>query len=220
MTAAPSTPLRVLVADDDRLMLSAVRRALDSFGAVDVVAALHDPMDVLPAVREVQPDVVLLDLRMPQLDGLTCLARVKRLFPELPVVMFSASADPSDLDRARAAGAQAYIVKTVDPCDLGTMILAAVRSPQFLVFRPDDATPEPPEPHARGLTERESVILCAVARGLTNKEIGRELWLSEQTVKFHLRNVYRKLGVTTRTEAARYAISRGVDVAARVSASA
>ena len=197
-------------------MLAAVRRALDRFDGVDVVGALHDATDVLPAIRDVRPDAVLLDVRMPQLDGLTCLERVKRLYPDLPVVMLSASADAPELARARAGGASGYIVKTVDPRELGAMILAAVRSAQFVVFRPDEAEPERRAVDPDGLTEREWVILRAVARGLTNKEIGRELWLSEQTVKFHLRNVYRKLEVGTRTEAARYAIRRGVDSAAPV----
>ncbi len=189
-------------------MLAAVRRALERFDGLEIVAALHDATDVLPAIREVRPDVVVLDIRMPQLDGLTCLERVKRLYPDVAVVMLSAFADARHVDGARDRGASGYIVKTVDPRELGTMILDAVRSPEFLVFQPEDA--EPQSRDAGGLSEREAVILRAVARGLTNKEIGRELWLSEQTVKFHLRNIYRKLGISSRTEAARYAHEHGL----------
>jgi two-component system response regulator DevR len=214
VTAAPRTPLRVLVADDHRLMLAAVRRALARSDAVEVVAELDDATKVLPTIGEVQPDVVLLDIRMPQLDGLTCLERVKRLHPEVHVVILSTFAGDDHLEAARDRGASGYVVKTVDPLELPAMITEAVRSPEFLVFRPDLPEPEAGDDD-HGLSERELTILRALARGLTNKQIGRELWVSEQTVKFHLRNIYRKLGISSRTEAARYALSRGLAAGAR-----
>ena len=213
LPAAPHTPLRVLVADDHRLMLAAVRRALARSEAVEVVAEVDDATKVVPTIGEVRPDVVLLDIRMPQLDGLTCLERVKRLHPDVHVVILSTFAGDDHLEAARDRGASGYVVKTVDPLELPAMITEAVRSPEFLVFRPD--LPEADADDDHGLSERELTILRALARGLTNKEIGRELWVSEQTVKFHLRNIYRKLGISSRTEAARYAIGRGLVAGAR-----
>jgi DNA-binding NarL/FixJ family response regulator len=211
MTAAQRSPLRILVADDHRLMLAAVRRALERSDAVEVVAELDDATKVLPAIGETDPDVLLLDLRMPQLDGLTCLERVRSRDPELEVVVLSTFADDDRIAEARDRGAAGYIVKTVDPLQLPRMIVDAVDSPEFLVFRP-----EPEEAATDGaaaaMSSRELVILRAVAEGRTNRAIADELWVSEQTVKFHLRNVYRKLGLANRTEAARYAIRQGLVV--------
>jgi two-component system, NarL family, response regulator DevR len=213
--AAPPEKLRVLVADDHRLMLAAVRRALDRASEVEVVGEVDDPRRVVPAVGELRPDVVLLDIRMPQLDGLTCLERLQRLYPDVAVVILSTFAGDEQVEAARDRGASGYIVKTVDPLGLASMIQAAVRSPEFLVFRPAPPDAGPAAEDELGLSAKELAILRALTRGLTNKEIGRELWISEQTVKFHLRNVYRKLELGSRAEAARYAIAQGLAAGSR-----
>jgi DNA-binding NarL/FixJ family response regulator len=220
VTAAPSKRLRVLVADDHRLMLAAVRRALERAGDVEVVGEVDDATRIVPVVGEVQPDVVLLDIRMPHLDGLTCLERLKRLYPDVAVVILSTFAGDEHLEAARDRGAAGYIVKTVDPLGLAAMIAEAVSSPTFVVFKPEAPEAEPSTGGHAGLSERELAILRALARGLTNKEIGRELWVSEQTVKFHLRNIYRKLDLGSRTEAARYAIAHGLATGPRLPAGA
>jgi DNA-binding NarL/FixJ family response regulator len=190
-------------------MLAAVRRALERSGDIDVVAEVSDATRVVPVVGETRPDVVLLDIRMPQLDGLTCLERIKRLYPDVAVVMLSTFEDDAQIDAARARGASGYVVKTADPLRLATMIVEAVKSPDFLVFRPEPTESERGD-REHDLSDRELTILRALAQGLTNKEIGRELWVSEQTVKFHLRNIYAKLGIRSRTEAVRYAITHGL----------
>ncbi|HZG35966.1 MAG TPA: response regulator transcription factor [Gaiellaceae bacterium] len=218
MSAAPPTVLRVLVADDHRLMLSAVRRALGRSDRLEVVGEVDEAMKVIPAVGELEPDVVLLDIRMPDLDGLTCLERLKRHHPEVAVVILSTFAGDDYVEAARARGAEGYIVKTVDPLGLPAMVCEAVASPEFVLFRPeiDEPVAEPQDAH--GLSEREVAIVRAVSRGLTNKEIGRELFVSEQTVKFHLRNIYRKLEIGSRAEAARWAIENGLAGASTPSA--
>lgn len=194
-------------------MLGAVRRALERSEHVEVVAELDDATKILPAIGASSPDVLLLDLRMPQLDGLTCLERVRKRYPDLHVVVLTTFAGDDRIEAARERGAAGYIVKTVDPLQLPRMIMDAVRSPEFLVFRPEprDAAGADGAP----ISARELSILRAVAEGHTNRAIARELWVSEQTVKFHLRNVYRKLGLANRTEAARYAISHGLVVPMR-----
>ena len=200
--------LRILVADDHRLMLAAVRRALSGEG-LEIVAEVSVGSRVVPAVREAKPDVVLLDLRMPELDGLSCLERLQKQHPEVAVIILSSYSDAGQIEAARQAGARGYVVKTIEPVDLEAVIREALASESFAVWgvaKPAVAAGAPPA----GLSEREAAVLEAVSRGLSNKEIGRQLWISEQTVKFHLRNVYRKLGITSRTEAARYAYRNGL----------
>ena len=202
-------PLRVLVADDHPLMLAAVRRLLEEAPNFEIVGEVSVGSHVLPAVNETHPDVVLLDVRMPELDGITCLQRLRKQDPDVAVVILSSYSDDEQIEAARAAGARGYVVKTVEPVDLPTVIRSALQDDAFRVW----GTPEPTQPDsavAPLLSEREGAVLEAVARGLSNREIGQQLWISEQTVKFHLRNVYRKLGVSSRTEAARYAYRSGL----------
>ena len=202
-------PLRVLVADDHPLMLAAVRRLLDEAPNFEIVGEVSVGSHVLPAVNETHPDVVLLDVRMPELDGFTCLQRLRKQDPDVAVVILSSYSDDVQIEAARAAGARGYVVKTVEPVDLPSVIRSALEDDAFRVWGTPVPTPResvvPPL-----LSEREVAVLEAVARGLSNREIGKQLWISEQTVKFHLRNVYRKLGVSSRTEAARYAYRSGL----------
>ena len=203
------TPLRVLVADDHRLMLAAVRRALADAPDFEIVHEVSVGSHVLPAVREHKPDVVLLDLRMPELDGLACLERLRKHEPSVAVVILSSYSDPEQIDAARKGGARGYVVKTVEPVDLATVLRTALSGTTFTVWGAEAEQSPAPVAGANALSERETAVLEAVARGLSNREIGRQLWISEQTVKFHLRNVYRKLGISSRTEAARYAYRTG-----------
>jgi DNA-binding NarL/FixJ family response regulator len=194
--------LKVLIADDHRLMLAGIRRALDQSGTVDVVGEVMSGAQVLPAVGRVEPDVVLLDIRMPDLDGFACLSRIRARHPQLPVVMLSTYADPEHIERARELGANAYIVKSVDPIDLVALLHEIVATDAFSVHGlPGAQDTNGPDT----LSEREVCVLRALVRGLSNRDIGKELWVTEQTVKFHLRNIYRKLEISSRTEAARYA---------------
>ena len=193
-------------------MLAAVRRALADAEDFEIVGEASVGSRVLPAVRETKPDVVLLDMRMPELDGLACLGRLRKHDPTIAVVILSSYSDEAQIEAAREAGALGYIVKTIEPVDLPAVLRNALAGNPFAVWGQE----EPQTGTAAGavaLSERETAVLSGVARGLSNKEIGRELWISEQTVKFHLRNLYRKLGVSSRTEAARYAYSAGVVVA-------
>jgi DNA-binding NarL/FixJ family response regulator len=198
----------VLVADDHRLMLAGIRRALDASGGVEVVGAVSTGSQVLPAIRETAPDVVLLDVRMPEVDGLTCLDRIRKHYPDVTVVMLSAAADTETVEEARRRGAAGYAVKGISPLELPAVITEALAGETFVVRGMPERSEggEGPE----GLSERELAVLRALARGLSNKEIGRELWVTEQTVKFHLRNIYRKLELANRTEAARYAYRHGL----------
>jgi DNA-binding NarL/FixJ family response regulator len=201
--------VRVLIADDHRLMVEGTKQALQRAGDFDVVAEAVNGVQVLPLVRRLKPDLVLLDLRMPQMDGLTCLAKIRKEFPDMKVAILSVSQDPELIQTALKRGANAYIVKTIDPDDLAGALRQALDGN---VFTTAGVTEDPAERAAKdvGLTERELGIVRAVARGLSNEAISKELWVAEQTVKFHLTNIYRKLGVSNRTEAARYAFEHGL----------
>ena len=196
--------MKVLVADDHRLMVEGIRRALEGADEIEVVGEASTGSQVLPLVRRLRPDVVLLDMRMPQMDGLTCLDQLRKSFPDVKVIVLSVFSDPERIQAAFKHGASGYIVKSVNPLDLPAAIRQAVDGTVFHAI----GLPEVDERSlgkAAGLTERELSILKAVAQGLSNAAIGKELWVTEQTVKFHLTNIYRKLDVSNRTEAVRYA---------------
>ena len=200
--------LKVLVADDHRLMLEGIRGALESVEDIEVVGEAHTGSQVLPLVGRTNPDIVLLDIRMPDMNGLACLDAIRQKYPKVKVVMLSAFGDPDHINSAFKRGATAYIVKTVNPVDLPSALRQAFEATVFQgvhVFSGGEDTGD-----KIGLTERELAMLKALARGLSNGAISREFWVTEQTVKFHLSNIYRKLGVANRTEAARFAFERGI----------
>ena len=197
--------MKVLIADDHRLVLDSVRRTLESAGDIEVVGEATNGGQVLPLVRRTAPDVLLLDLRMPKMDGLTCLEQVRKHCPAVKVVVLSAFTDTERIQAALTRGASGYIVKSVNPDDLPSAVRNAVDGTFFGPAGASGSDGDDDAVAAAGLTERELGILKALARGLSNQAIGKECWVSEQTVKFHLSNIYRKLGVANRTEAARFA---------------
>lgn len=200
---------KVIIADDHRLILDGIKRVLRSDGGFEVVGEATTGERVLSVVAQTNPDLVVLDLRMPGMDGLMCLDQIHKHHPAVKVVVLSVSTDPKLIESVLKRGASAYIVKSVNPIDLPGALRQAVEGTVFNAFGLPDAT-SAAAAKAAGLTDRETAILGALARGLSNDEIGKELWVAEQTVKFHLTNVYRKLGVANRTEAARYAYQQGL----------
>jgi DNA-binding NarL/FixJ family response regulator len=202
--------LKLLIADDHQLMLDAIRIALaEAEDDFEVVAATNRGTQVLPLVAQTQPDLVLLDLRMPAMDGMACLDLIRARHPRVKVVILSGIEDQDVVNSALARGATAFIRKHIDPRDLPSALRQAVAGTVFQTF----GAPAPQEPAAAkqaGLSERELSILEALSDGMSNKQIAKKLWVAEQTVKFHLTNIYRKLGVATRTEAVRYAYSHAL----------
>ncbi len=192
--------LKVLIADDHQLMLAAIRASLSHQDDIEVVGQADSGDKVLSLVKQTGPDVVLLDVRMPGMDGLTVLERLREQYPKISVVMLSRAA----LDR----GAAAFVLKHVDPRDLGSAVRQSVRGS---IFRPLDLVNAAQTAFEdAGLTKRELSILQELPAGGSNQQIARRLFLAEQTVKFHLTNIYRKLGVSTRTEALRHAYENGL----------
>jgi DNA-binding NarL/FixJ family response regulator len=201
--------LRVLLADDHPLMIAAVRSALESEKDFEIVGEATSGSQVMPLVSSARPDVVLIDLRLPEIDGLTCLERIRAKHPTVRVVLFSGVDDRAQIAVALERGACAYLVKSIHPGDLAAVIRQAVAGSFFCAAGLDKVAARSGA-HDAGLSGREAEILCSVARGLSNRAIAKELWLSDQTVKFHLHNIYRKLNVANRTEAAKYAFDHGL----------
>jgi DNA-binding NarL/FixJ family response regulator len=201
-------PIRVLIADDHRLVLEALKCALEPVPDIEVVAETNRAVQVLPLVREVAPDLVLLDYRMPDLDGLTILDRLRARHPEVAVVLLTGEDDGSVADAALERGASAFILKTFDVEELAPALRAALRGERIRILdRADDG--ERPG-LILGLTEREEEVLGLVALGLSNTRIAELLGVAPHTVKFHVSNVYAKLGAKSRIEAGVIAVRRGI----------
>ncbi len=195
--------LKVLVVDDHRLMLEAIQASLSRDDDIEVVGTADAGESVLPLVGQSGPDVVLLDVRMPGIDGLTVLERLREQYPSVAVVMFSGIEDPALVRAALERGAAAFVLKQVAARDLASVLRQSVGG---AIFRPLDALGVAEKASSEaGLTKRELSILAELPAGGSNRQIAQRLFLAEQTVKFHLTNIYRKLGVSTRTEALRYA---------------
>jgi DNA-binding NarL/FixJ family response regulator len=199
--------IRVLLADDHRLILEGLQLAFAEVDGIDVVGTASEGKQVLPLIARTNPDLVVLDMRLPDMDGLTCLDRIRKLHPSVKVVMLSAYDDRARMRTALKRGASAYIVKTVNPFDIPTALRQVFEPAIYFGTSPLE---DEEAAAAAGLTEREVAMLRAIARGLSNAAISKEFWVTEQTVKFHLTNIYRKLGVKNRTEATRYAYQNGL----------
>jgi DNA-binding NarL/FixJ family response regulator len=198
--------LRVLVAEDHPLMVEAVRLELGKSAEFEVVGVTESGSDVVALAKRVQPDLVLLDLSLPGVDGLEVLRTLRRDGSDAAVVVLSAYDDAGSVDNALRGGAAGFISKRIDPQDLPAALRQVLDS---TLFRPLEVPSEGPATADGGLTARELEVLRALLDGLSNKAIGERLWLSEQAVKARLTSLYRKLGASSRTEAVALAYGRG-----------
>ena len=157
--------IKVVIADDHRLIVEGIKRALEESNDFEVVGEASSGSQVLPLVARANPDLVLLDLRMPGADGLTCLSRIVKQHPSVKVVILSVSTDENVIQTVLKRGASAFIVKSINPIDLPSALRQAVEGTVYSAI----GLPESGENPARaaGLTERETAILSAVARGLS-----------------------------------------------------
>ena len=201
--AAVMGTIRVVLAEDHALMRDAVKLVFDAEADVDLVGEVANGNDLLPLLKRIETDFVLLDVQLPGLDGLGCLEAIAEHHPQVKVAMLTAVEDRNVIESAFRRGAHAYILKSVNPFDLP----AAIRQilDESVIHRAVDSGDGVAPSRPSILSEKEVAVLVELCHGHTNKQIAEELWLSEQTVKFHLRNVYRKLGIKSRTEALRFA---------------
>jgi len=205
-TSGKGQPIRVVLADDHELVLEGLRAVLQHEPDIEVVAAVTDGVRLLEAVRRLAPDLVVLDIRMPYADGLTCLQKIRQEGLETRVLILTAFDDRESVLRAFELEADGLALKTASP----QQTVAAIRQ----VFHGHMVFPRTAARWLKGrwraspaedpLSPREREVLALVAQGLTNAQIAERLTTSEHTVKFHLKNIYQKLGVTNRTEAAVY----------------
>ena len=201
--------VRVLIADDHQLTLEAVKAALLETQGIRIVAEASSGRQALAAVARSRPDAALIDMHMPgAIDGLTCAERIRKAYPDVRVVVISGFTDEASVKMAFRRGAHAFISKGVDPRDLGPTVRQCVRGTVF--HAPFDNALSGLEGLGEGLTEREMAVLKAVAAGLSNQAVAKHLWVTDHTVKFHLTNIFRKLQVNNRTEAARWAQQHGL----------
>jgi DNA-binding NarL/FixJ family response regulator len=206
MEADPA--LKVLVADDHPLILQGLRRTLDACEDIDVIGEARTGDEVMPLVERRRPDVVLLDMRMPGRASAECIRLIKESHPHVKTIVLSASEDRETIESAIHAGASAYVLKSVSALDIPSLVRQVAAG--YTVFHTPDDAAECPAGETPGLTSREATILAAIAGGKTTRAISAELWVTEHTVKFHLTNIYRKLGVSNRSGAVRYAFEHGL----------
>jgi two-component system nitrate/nitrite response regulator NarL len=170
--------MKVVIADDHQLVLNGIRSALNGAEDIEVIGEARRGSQVLPLVNQLRPDAVLLDIRMPEMDGIACLELIRKRFPEIRVVMLSVHNDAERIESALRRGASGYIVKSISPADLGAALRNAVEGTVFHAFGSPPGEGPASETAGMGLTERELSILRAVARGLSNRAIATELWVT------------------------------------------
>jgi len=203
--------VKVLITADHPLMLAGIRRALERSENIEVVGEAHSATEAMGLVERRRPDVDLMDLHMPGIQGSEHIEQVCRTWPEVKVVVLSATEDRSSIDSALNAGASAFVVQSVSSSEIaGIVRQVATGVVCHAPSRRSGSRNGSAESEGSDLTKQQRSILSAAARGLTTPEIGRELWISEHTVKFHLTNVYRKVGVSNRAGAVRYALVHGL----------
>ena len=204
--------IRLLIADDHAVVRTGLTQLLSDIEDVELVGAATDGEQAVSLCAELVPDVVLMDLEMPSLDGIEATRRIKKAQPDVAIVILTSFSDRERILRALDAGAAGYLLKDAEPDELTRAVHAAAQGEAPLDPRAGRAllSARTAGSPADALSEREREVLAMVAEGLPNKLIARELGISEKTVKAHLTSVFRRIGVTDRTQAALWAERNGV----------
>lgn len=215
LSSSEDRPLTAMLLDEHPLWLDAVEKILAQL-RIRTVEKLSDPAAAPALVEAIKPDLLVLDIEAGAAEGspllgLTSLRECCERVPSVRAIVFTNSNEPEHIEEAFASGAAAYVIKTAGHQDFASAIRQTFDQSIHFAYAPAPG-PIAPRPHGNdpGLTRREVEILRLVANGLTNGEVARTLFVTEQTVKFHLSNIYRKLGVANRTEASRWAQLRGI----------
>lgn len=207
--------MRVVVVDDHSLFRDGITSLLEAAGH-EVVEQSNDGLAAVQAVRRLKPDLVLMDISMPRMDGLTALETIKEEAPEIRVVILTVSDADEDLFAAIRAGADGYLLKDLNASEFLAMLdglnrgeAAITRKTAARLMSGFQNLARPPE-EVHQLTKREMQMLRWMGEGYSNKAIAEQLFISENTVKYHIRNILQKLGVQNRTEAVALALREGL----------
>ena len=215
-------PIRVLIVDDHTLFRRGIAAVLSSQQDMKVVGEASDGLEAIQKVKEIAPDVVLMDLNMPRCSGLEATQALQAEMPQVNILVLTVSDDKSDLFTAIKFDARGYILKNAEPEELthaifhiarGGVIISPLMATKLLTeFKDLSAETERESVHQADavLSPREGEVLQLVATGATNKEIGESLFISENTVKTHLQNIMEKLHLANRSQAAAYAVEKGL----------
>jgi NarL family two-component system response regulator LiaR len=206
-------PIRIMIADDHLLVRDGLNLLVSTFDDLEVVAVADDGEQAVRLCAEAHPDVILMDIVMPNMDGPTATARIREDWPDVQVLALTSFVEEDLVQRAFEAGAIGYLLKKASADELADAIRAAYQgrstidsdAMQLLV-----QSARRPPPLGHDLTEREQEVLALLARGLTNKEIAEELILSPATVRVYVSHILSKLGASNRTEAARLALDNNL----------
>ncbi len=208
--------IRVLIVDDHVVVRQGLWTFLELQEGIEVVGDAANGLDAIRLTETLRPDVILMDLVMPDMDGVVATERIKAAHPEIQVVVLTSFSDDTRIIQALRAGATGYLLKDVSPADLTRAVLTAYRGEAVLHpliakrLVQEIASPHPAPRGFEALTERELDVLRCIARGMTNVEIARHLEIREKTVKTHVGNILSKLGVSDRTQAAILALKNGL----------
>jgi two-component system, NarL family, response regulator LiaR len=216
MGMAKSRKIRVLVVDDHAVVRQGLRTFLGLQPDIEVAGEASGGAEAVSEAERTKPDVVLMDLLMPEMDGIEATRRIRENRPDTRVIVLTSFADDDKVFPAIRAGAIGYLLKDVKPTDLADTIRAAARGESRLA--PDitrkvlsGISGEAKTAGVEELTEREVDVLRRVTRGMSNKEIGGDLDIAEKTVKTHISSILSKLGLADRTQAAVWAVKRGLE---------
>ena len=205
--------IRVLIADDHGLVRAGLTELIGTFDGVEVIGSASGGAEAIAMVAEHRPDIVLMDLEMPGVDGIAATTEIHKQSPETRVVILTSFSDRDRILKALDAGAIGYLLKDAEPGELARGIAAAARGESPLDPRAAGtviaARIHAPEPRAV-ISIREREVLALLARGMANKEIARNLGISEKTVKAHLTSIFRQIKVSDRTQAALWARAQGI----------
>ena len=199
---------RVLVADDHPVVRTGLSAVIAEQSDLELVAEAENGARAVALYREHRPDVALMDLRMPVMDGVEAIRAITTEFPDARILALTTYEGDADIRRALEAGASGYLLKDMLLTEVLTAVRAVQRGERVIPIAVAARLAEFPE--RSDLTEREAEVLQLVARGLSNKEVARAIGRTDETVKIHLKNAFAKLAVADRTEAVTVALTRGL----------
>jgi DNA-binding NarL/FixJ family response regulator len=214
VTEEDAGPIKVLIVDDHGVVRMGLKAFFDLQDDIEVVGEAADGSEGVAMARRLKPDVVLMDLLMPTMDGVTAIGRIKSEMPEIEIVTMTSFIEEQKVTAALEAGASGYVLKDAEAEEVANAVRAAHAGevhldPQvarLLAQRIRKRTEEPVEP----LTDREKDVLRLLGQGMSNKEIGSALFITERTARTYVSNILGKLGLASRTQAALYAVEHGL----------